>query len=326
MLGIYKCKILIAEPEDFSQKVITELSKVADINLHADRIENLKEALNNYDIFWFRLAYKIDQKVLSAESKCKILVTPVTGIDHIDEALCEKLGVKIICLRGERTFLKEVKATAEHTMGLMLALMRNIVPATESVKSGIWNRDLFRGNELYQKTLGIIGFGRLGALVAEYAYVFGMQVVSYDIRKEVQDDINNVKFVQNIEDLIVVSDVVSIHINYNITTHHLINQRLLNLFKQGSYFINTSRGGIVDENALLDALQSGKIKGAAIDVLQNEHNLNESNPLIQYARNYNNLIITPHIGGNTFESFEKTELFIANKLISFLNTKTKQFG
>lgn len=315
-------KILIAESDDFSPKVVEQLSAIAQVDLACGQVEDLKETLNNYDIFWFRLAYKIDSTVLTPQSKCKILVTPVTGIDHIDEKLCEELGIKIICLRGEQTFLKEVKATAEHTMGLMLALMRHLVPSVQSVKSGVWNRDLFRGNELYQKTLGIIGFGRLGALVTEYANVFGMRVLVYDIRNEVKSTNHNVEVVENIEDLIRLSDIVSIHVNYNTTTHHLINERLFNLFKKDSFFINTSRGGIVDEKAFLDALKTDKIKGAAIDVLQNELGLNEINPLVQYARNNDNLIITPHIGGNTYESFEKTEMFVAQKLTTYLKTLT----
>jgi D-3-phosphoglycerate dehydrogenase / 2-oxoglutarate reductase len=315
-----RINILIAESDDFSPNVIAELSTIAEVDLANGQISDLKKALSQYDVFWFRLAHKIDSSVLTPQSKCKILVTPVTGIDHIDEKLCEELGVKIICLRGERTFLKEVKATAEHTMGLMLALMRYLVPSVQSVKSGVWNRDLFRGNELYKKTLGIVGFGRLGALVAEYAHVFGMRVVAFDIRKEVQEAVQNVVFIDNINDLVQMSDIVSIHVNYTPATHHLINQQVFSLSKKDSFFINTSRGGIVDENALLEALQTGKLKGAAVDVLQNEHALNEENSLVQYAINNDNLIITPHIGGNTFESFEKTEMFVAHKLMTYLNT------
>ena len=318
-LSFLKPRILIAESDDFSPSVLVQLSAIGDVHTHEGYIENLAEVLENYEVFWFRLAYKIDASVLTPQSKCKILVTPVTGIDHIDEGLCERLGVKIICLRGERAFLKDIKATAEHTMGLMLALMRHLVPSVQSVKSGIWNRDLFRGNELHRKVLGIVGFGRLGALVADYAHVFGMQVMAYDIREEVQADAPNVRFVDTLDALISVADVVSIHVSYTASTHHLFDKNVFNTIKKDAFLINTSRGGIVEEQALLDALETGKIKGAAIDVLQNEHTIEALNPLINYAKTHDNLIITPHIGGNTYESFEKTEKFVADKLIDFLS-------
>ena len=264
-----KPKILIAEPEDFSPAVVEKLRQYAEVKLEHWPSERIREALAEYDVFWFRLAHQMNEQVLSSDMRCKILATPVTGIDHIDEALCMDLGVEICCLRGERTFLREVRATSEMAVGLAIALMRNIPEATQSVKQGHWERDWFRGNELYKKTAGVIGFGRLGSIVADYFKAFGMHVLAYDIREEVRES-TFVEFTSNLEELVSQSDVVSLHVNYNQDTHHLIDAALLRKFRKNAVFINTSRGGIVDEAALLQALEEKWIAGAALDVLQGE--------------------------------------------------------
>lgn len=316
-----KPKILIAESDDFSPEVVEKLQYWADVDMRECRQKELHKLLNEYDVFWFRLGFKIDDTVLSATSRCKILATPVTGIDHIDEKLCKNLNISIVCLRGETDFLREVKATAEMTMGLAMTLMRNIPKAFSSVLQGTWNRDLFRGNELYKKTIGIIGYGRLGSIVGEYAKVFGMTVLAVEPRTENIRDIQGVTFVEDLKQLAESSDIVSLHVNYNDSTHHLIDEDFFKHCKSNAFFINTSRGGIVNETALLQALQKEWIKGAALDVLQNEPNINKENPLIEYAQKNDNLIIVPHIGGNTYESFEKTEYFIADKVLECLKSK-----
>jgi D-3-phosphoglycerate dehydrogenase / 2-oxoglutarate reductase len=312
-----KPKILIAEPDDFDSRVIAKLRKYAEVDLSRCAEKDIPEALMKYDVFWFRLAYKIDESVLSNEAnRCKILATPVTGIDHIDEKACSKYGVSIACLRGEYDFLKTIRATAEITIGLTLSLMRHIPAASFSVKEGHWNRDLFRGNELYGKTAGIIGFGRLGKIVAEYFNALGMDILVYDVKKI--DPPGNYTISQSINDLVSKSDVVSLHVSYTPNTHHLINDIVFAAFKQDAFLINTSRGDVIDEGALLKALENRKIKGAALDVLHGEPAINYSNSLLEFARKNTNLLIVPHIGGNTFESFQKTEDFIADKVLKLL--------
>ena len=308
-----KPRILIAEPDDFSPKVVAYLRRYAEVDLHNCQPEDIPEALMQYDVFWFRLAHQLDEKVLHPDMRCKILASPVTGIDHIDESLCQEYGIKIVSLRGEREFLREVRATAEMAIGMAIALMRNIPQAAQSVKAGEWDRDRFRGNELYRKTAGIIGFGRLGRIVAEYFHAFGMQVLACDNRKvEVPEWIT---FTDSLDELVQQSDLVSLHVNYHKGTHHLIGADVFRQMKNESVFINTSRGGIVDEEALLFALEEGRIKGAALDVLQGEPDIDQDHPLVAYAKTHNNLLILAHIGGNTYESFEKTEQFIAQKVV-----------
>lgn len=316
-----KPKILIAESDDFSPDVIKHLQTFAQVDMRSCKQKELSTILKEYDVFWFRLGFKIDEAVLSSDSRCKILATPVTGIDHIDEKLCEDLGISIACLRGEREFLREVRATAEMTIGLAMSVMRHIPVATDSVTQGNWERDRFRGNELYRKTIGIIGYGRLGAIVAEYAKAFGMKVIAIEPREDVRAITKEVVFFNDLEELARCADVISLHINYNGKTHHLIDEAFFRACKRTSFFINTSRGGIVEEKALLKALENKWIAGAALDVLQNEPKINLENPLVAYAKENNNLIIVPHIGGNTYESFEKTEKFIAQKVKSILKVK-----
>ncbi|MFZ1790756.1 MAG: D-isomer specific 2-hydroxyacid dehydrogenase family protein [Saprospiraceae bacterium] len=307
-------KICIAELDDFSKAVLSDVTKRFEL-LEMEPNEKLKDLLNRVDIFWFRLGYKIDKNVLDNQSKCRYLVTPVTGIDHIDEELCKKLGIQIICLRGEYEFLKTIRATAELTIALALALYRNITDAVLDTREGLWDRDKFRGRELFNKKIGIIGLGRLGAIVADYFKLFGCEVTYYDIKDRLSREY---KKHDSLHTLLEESDIVSIHVNYHQGNHHFFGKNQFLKMKKSAIFINTSRGGLVDENALLESLLRGKISGAALDVLQGEPEVLHSG-LIKYTAQNKNLIITPHIGGNTFESFEKTESFIFNKLIVTIN-------
>ena len=279
-------------------------------------IQKLKQKLQEIDIFWFRLGYNINNNVLDKKTRCKYLVTPVTGIDHIDELLCKELGISIICLKGETEFLKEVRATAEHTILLTLMLMRKAFSAVNDVLSMNWQRDQFRGSELHRKKVGIIGYGRLGSIVADYFHTFGCIVGFYDIVKKEHPEY--IKAYLSMENCIEECEIISLHVPYNENTHHLISQKVLKLFDSNMWLINTSRGGIVNEEALLNTFNKNNIAGAALDVLFGEPNI-AGHALIEYAKSNNNLIITPHLGGCTYESFEKTESFIANKLLKTLS-------
>jgi D-3-phosphoglycerate dehydrogenase len=306
-------KIRIAEGQDFSQDVIDHLKQFCTVDIAPCEQKDLKTIFQQYDVFWFRLGFRIDADLFSPDMRCKIIASPVTGIDHIDEKACAQFGVKIICLRGERAFLKEVRATAEMTIALTFAVMRNLTAAAKNVLEGDWKRDRFRGFEVYNKTVGIIGLGRLGIITAEYFKALGANVLGYDIHQESIPGF--VQMEERISDLIQKSDIISIHVKYDESTHHLINEQLFSYFDNKKWLINTSRGGIVDETALLNSLKENRIAGAALDVVQDEHLFNIENPLVKYARDNRNLLIVPHIGGNTYESFEKTEWFIAKKIL-----------
>lgn len=307
-----KPKLRLVEAEDFSLEVIDFIKKIAELEIAPCKQSEIKLVLETYDIFWFRLGFQIKAEDLSEKTKCKIIATPVTGIDHIDEKACAERGIKIVCLRGEKEFLKEVRATAEMTIALTFALMRNMLDAANDVQAGNWRRDLFRGSEVYKKTVGIIGLGRLGVITAEYFKALGANVIGYDIQLDQVPDYVQVE--ENVPALVKKANIISIHVKYDETTHHLIDESTFQYFNNKKWLINTSRGGIVEEAALLKALKEKRIAGAALDVVQEEHKFNKKNPLLQYAQKNRNLIIVPHIGGNTFESFEKTEWFIAKKI------------
>ena len=310
-----KLKLYIAERNDFSNEVFQELETRFEILDFKENI-SIKEILKQVDIFWFRLAHKLDSTVLDKSTKCKYLLNPVTGIDHIDEKLCNELGIQIICLRGEVDFLKNVRATAEHTIALTLALLRKIHPAVTDVQSGNWNRDAYRGNELYNKKVGILGYGRLGKIVAKYFHAFDCDIFYFDVEEKIADSYC-VKL-NSIESLFENCDIVSIHIPLNDSTKGIIDKNLLFKMATNAILVNTSRGAIVNDKDLLDALVSNKIKGAALDVLEGEPNILNSE-LVKYSKSNSNLIITPHIGGNTYESFAKTEKFLADKLVQIIH-------
>jgi D-3-phosphoglycerate dehydrogenase len=306
---------IISGIEMLSEETSNVLSSIATYE-YQDIMTNdgLINALQSCDIFWFRLNHKLTREVLEY-SKCQYILCAATGLDHIDIQYCEERGIKVLSLKGEFEFLKEVRATAEHTLGLVLALIRKIQTASFHVENGEWDRTLFQGQELYKKSVGILGFGRLGKIMADYYNALGMKVYYYD---SLEQNDNNYDAVDSIETLFKLSDVLSIHLPYNDKTHTIINKDLLKQAKPNVIIVNTSRGGVVDEKALLIALENKQISGYATDVLYGEPDI-KNHPLVTYAKQNENIIVTPHIGGNTIESVEKTELFIANKLKAQLN-------
>jgi D-3-phosphoglycerate dehydrogenase len=309
-----KVRILIAEPLDFSNSALRLLNEAGEVVLGLEG--ELSAAFQQFDVIWLRLAHRVTSRVIGSQPRCRLLAVPTTGLDHLDLAACESCGIRVVSLKGEVAFLRNVRATAELTIGLTLALLRKIPQALEHVRGGGWNRDLFRGQELYQKTVGIVGVGRLGSLVAGYFKAFGATVFGYDIRKDFPHD--TAEQVATLDELFSRSDIVSIHVEYNASTHHLIDARLLNCLRPSGVLVNTSRGGVVDEIALLTALREKTLAGAALDVLDGEPAVNGRHPLIQYAAKNDNLLIVPHIGGNTAESFANTEMFLAQRVVDAL--------
>lgn len=263
-----------------------------------------------------RLGVNLDAKILSKFSNLKFIATITTGLDHIDLTYCHQHGIQVISLKGETTFLNTITATPEHTWGLLLSLTRKIPASNLAVKKGSWDRDQFFGNELAGKNLGLIGFGRVGRIVSEYANAFRMSVYFYDPFVE-QDGISNAQKM-SLDDVLETSDIISLHPPLNDSTEHLITKDHFSKMRKYPFFINTSRGKIVKEDDLLWALENQKIKGAALDVLEFEtefENKKIKSSLFDYFNKNDNLIITPHIAGSSFESMEKTALFIEDKIL-----------
>lgn len=312
-------RILVAEPEDFSARAADVLRQVGEVELRRVPADAVVDALRAYDVFWFRLGYQMRASLLPERPRCRMLATPVTGLDHIDLEACRARGIRVVSLRGETDFLRTVRATAEFTLGLALALLRRVPVAFQSVCAGHWTRDPFRGRELFGKTAGLVGMGRLGTLVAGYLRALGMDVVGYDPRPDFPAAA--ARRAASLTEVLATADLVSLHVSYGPTTRHLIGRTELSAMKPGAVLINTSRGGVVDEAALLDALVDGRLAGAALDVLEGEPGIGADHPLVVYARSHDNLIVVPHIGGNTWESFEKTEVFLAGRVVQALSER-----
>lgn len=305
-------KLYIAETKDFDQEVVKVLRRHFEVTFQEMPAGALTSVFRTYDIFWFRLGHRIGADILEQEGRrVRTIVCPATGLDHIDTACCRKLGIPIISLKGESEFLKEVRATAELTLALSLAIIRKLSLADQHVKAGNWQRDLFKGSELYKKKVSIIGYGRLGKITADLFAAFGAQPVVFD-----ESPISESPYpvAQSIEEALRDTSLCSLHITYRTDNQGFFRKEYFQLMPKGSYFVNTSRGSLVDEQALVEALESGHLGGAALDVLNGEPQIKAS-PLWAYAQEHDNIILTPHIGGNTWESFAKTEGFVAEKLI-----------
>jgi D-3-phosphoglycerate dehydrogenase / 2-oxoglutarate reductase len=313
-----KPSVLVSESRDFPQEAISLLEEQADMVLADLDRDELMARVKEADVLWVRLRNDIDRAILDAAERLRVIVSPTTGLDHIDVAEAQARGISIIALKGEKEFLESIRATAEHTIALMFALMRRIPAAVAHVADGGWDRDLFKGTELFRKTVGIVGLGRLGKIVAGYTLGMGAKVVATDTcltgipEKEVR--------MVELDELLKTSDVVSLHIDLSPSSKGLISRRELALMKPGSILVNTSRGALLDETALLEALKSRRLGGAALDVLSAERTDSLSrDPLVEYMRHNENLIVTPHIGGCTNESMEACEVFVARKLRSVMN-------
>jgi D-3-phosphoglycerate dehydrogenase len=316
-------KILIAESSGFSPAALRTLRSVAQV-VEADHDRaSLLAACRDVDVLWVRLRNHIDAEIFEAAPKLKIIVTPTTGLNHIDQAEAARRGIQIVSLRGEVDFLRDVRATAELTVSLLLALLRQVPAAAADVREGNWDRDAFQGRELYGKTAGIVGYGRLGHIVARYLQAFDMRVLVTDPDVDPEDiapGLTKVSLAKLLQD----ADIVSLHVNLCDDTYGFFGRNEFEAMRPGAWFINTARGELIDEQALLDALESGRLAGAAVDVLCDEKSTGmASHPLVEYARTHPQLIITPHIGGCTEESMEKTERFLAGRLATQLATSAK---
>ncbi|MDC0293198.1 hypothetical protein OAL47_02500 [Verrucomicrobia bacterium] len=306
--------LLITEPDSLSynaKHILCEKFNVFQINKN----QPLESSIGEVNGLFVKLKYKINKKILDRANRLSFIATPTTGLNHIDLVTCNERKIDIISLKGETDFLNTISATAEHTWGLLLTLMRNTVPAFNSVKNGHWNRNRFIGRELQGQTLGIIGFGRIGRMLNRYAKAFDMKVIVYEC--DDSKKVGNTAFV-SLPDLLHNSDIISINASYSSENKNLIGRKEIERVKEGAFLVNTARGELLDENALLVALANGKLRGAALDVIDNEVGtggcFTENHRLIKYSQNHDNLILSPHLGGCTYESMEKTDVFIATKV------------
>lgn len=286
--------------------------------------DDTDEILTGIDIVFAPLGFKCDKEKIDRMPKLKIIASNTTGEPHIDREYAESKGIKVVSLKYEQEFLRTITPTAEHTWGLLLALIRRTPWAFQSVLGGAWNRRLFGGKAMLSRlSIGIAGLGRLGKLAAGYAKAFQMKpILFYDPFVEKSETEGIIK-VNSLEDLASQSDIITIHIPAEKETYKIFNREIFSKFKKGSFLINTSRAELVDEDAMLEALEDGVLAGAAIDVFEGEFELNhdellQKSSLLAYAKTHDNLLITPHIGGSTLDAWELTERRTIDKILEYL--------
>ena len=232
------------------------------------------------------------------------ILTASTGLNHIDIKYCDKKGIKVLSLTKDMSLLQDLPSTSELAFGLMLSILRNIPNGFEDVKVGGWDYDMFMGHQLRGKTIGIIGYGRLGKMMETYCNAFGMNVMIYDPYK-------NYDYL----DLVLKhSDIISLHVHVTDETRHMVDKKFLDCMKKDSYIINTSRGEIVNENDIVQSLRDSHLKGYATDVIEDEYGDRNNSPILNGVREGLNIIVTPHVGGMTWEGQQKAYKWSIKKL------------
>jgi D-3-phosphoglycerate dehydrogenase / 2-oxoglutarate reductase len=312
-------RILNSEPEDYCLQAREILESFASVDYIPLNNNDISDIIHDYHILIVRLKNSINQRIVERAEKLLAVATATTGTNHIDEVLLSERGISVISLKGETEFLNNIFSTAEHTFLLILCVYRNLRLALNHLYKHKWYDSELRGRELHGKNIGIIGYGRLGRMVAEMSRGFGINVCVFDVKENLSfpDYIKRT----TLEELLQTSDIVSIHIPLNKNNINFIDKAKMNMMKKGSVLINTSRGEVIDESHLLMLLNSGHISGAGLDVLIGEemHDFNpEKNPLIQFSKDNPKLVITPHIGGAALDAVEKTDIFIAKKIKKFM--------
>ncbi|MGV3663724.1 MAG: NAD(P)-dependent oxidoreductase [Prosthecobacter sp.] len=321
------CQVLVTESAGYSVLALQEYRRAGEVVL-GDRPE-AESTLRPQEVgvVVVRLGQFIDAAFLDRFPNLRFVVSPTTGLNHIDLDACGTRGIEIISLKGETAFLDSITGTSELALGLMLALLRRIPAAHQhsTVDLG-WDRDLFCARMLSRMTVGIIGLGRLGRQMAKMCHGLGMNVLACD------PHLGNADFViaeakrVSLLELAAQSDVVSLHADYRKENDGMIDGRFLAACRPGTLLVNTARGELCDETALAGALDTGHLGGLATDVLRDEQSgaVLAEHPLVQRARRGMNVIITPHIGGCCADAMRETEEFAARKLLSQIDLSARE--
>ena len=306
---------------DSNHPLITEQLLAKGFLLEEDFTSSYDEVLqkiNQYDGIIIRSRIPLDKNFLENAQNLKFIARVGAGMENIDLEVAKNLGISLInSPEGNRD------AVAEHVVGMLLILMNRLFIASEEVKSGVWKREENRGDELLGKTFGIIGYGNMGKATAKRLSGFGVEVIFYDILPNLEDEFAKQVSLEELQER---ADILSLHIPLDASTEYLVDENFISKMKKNFYLVNTARGKNVKTSALVDALKSGKVKAAALDVLEYEkssfENLDISTSLstrnkedLQFLLESNQVIVTPHIAGWTHQSKEKLAQFIVDKIV-----------
>jgi phosphoglycerate dehydrogenase-like enzyme len=307
-------KLIFLGPESHEQFVRHSLPNFTLI--FATSEEQVDKSINDVEvIFDAYMKVPFNEKRLNAASKLKLFVTATTGASHIATNILEEKKIPLLTLKGQEHITMGLTAAAEHSWLLLMAVARQLPVALNETIGGGWDRNKFPGVMLKGKTIGIVGCGRIGEWVGKYATAFGMKVYGYDPYNSPN---TNIFESMELDEMLSISDFISIHVPLLDSTIQLIDADRISKIKNGAIFVNTSRGEIVDENALLKALETNQLKGAGIDVITAEPYI-ENDPLILYSQKHNNLLITPHIGGFSPDALDVVLRFSCERINKFFN-------
>lgn len=301
-----KKRILVTDR--MSSEALLTLSQQAYLTVEKTPFPNLNDVdLANVNGLIIRSRTKITEDILRRAKQLQVIITGTSGFDHIDLKACEKWGITVMF-----TPEANVESAAQLTWALVLACSNRIVAAGRAMKGGEWNRDLLIGTELAGKTYGIAGLGRIGRRVAALATAFKMKVLAYDPYAEDQAFADSGAERVAYEELLKRSDVVSFHVPLTKETHHMLNRSQFEYINRDLILVNTSRGTVIHELDLLEALDQGFVGAVGLDVFEKEP-LQRTSGLLQRSQ----VVMTPHIGANTHEAFAKASEQAALKMIQF---------
>ncbi|PSR53740.1 phosphoglycerate dehydrogenase [Adhaeribacter arboris] len=275
----------------------------------------VKNALPGYDGLIVRSKLRITEELLNGNQQLRFIGRAGAGVDNIDEAALAKYHIKLLNAPEGNS-----DAVGEHTLGMLLALLRHMVKADREVRNYEWYREANRGEEIMGKTIGIIGYGNMGRAFAKRLRGFDCQVLAYDNDSSIQADEHAT--LCSLEKIEGEADVISFHIPYTPANRYFANPDFLNSFRKNLWLLNSSRGEILDLKGLVTLLQTGKIKGAALDVLENEKLgtlTDEQKTTFEYLIQAQNVLLSPHIAGWTHESYYKINQVLTRKIKSFLD-------
>jgi len=269
--------------------------------------ENLKNLLLSSDIEYIftnpnKQGFILGKDILEGSS-VKVINTCSTGTNHLDKKYCLKNKIEVWSLTKDMELINDLPSTSELAFGLMCSLFRKINPGFESVKKGDWNYEPFIGKQMKDSSVGIIGFGRLGKMMNNFCKAFGMKTYIYDPYLGYN----------NLSELLMFSDVISLHVHVTDETREMINKKFLMNMRKGSYLINTSRGELVDELSIIKSIKAGHLSGYGTDVIKDEFGDRSNSELVEFSKKNSNVIITPHVGGMTWEGQTKAYKWAISK-------------
>jgi D-3-phosphoglycerate dehydrogenase / 2-oxoglutarate reductase len=306
--------------ESVAENKLADLEKSVQVTFAPElwkKTDHLLEVIPTFDALLVRNQTQVTENLIQAAKKLKVVGRAGAGLDNINVEAASRHGVVVTYAPTQNT-----SAVAEFTMGLIFALSRWISFADKDTKKGGWKRAVFTGVEIEGKVLGIVGLGRIGFLVAQKAHALGMRIVVYDpFAQNLSERTKTLDAeAMDLEALLTRSDYVSCHVPETALTRHLFNRLRFSEMKRGAYFINASRGGVVDENALLDALTEGSLAGAALDVREAEP------PTADRLAQLDNVILTPHIAAFTKEAQERVEEDVLKDVLAVLGGGDPVYG